>query len=59
MPPSLSGLPAQICVGTDVTLLAKAYGYCHIGSQRGRVPKYVRTGRPNNEGGVGGRDPAE
>ena len=31
--------------------------YCHTGSQRGRVPTQVRTGRPNSEGGMGGVDP--
>ena len=29
-------------------------GYCHIGSQHGRVPMQVLAGRPGNEGGVGG-----
>ena len=27
-------------------------GYCHIGSQWGRVPTHVRAGRPGSEGGV-------
>ena len=39
------------------SLVAYVTGYCHIGSQRGRVPTLVRTGRPGSEGGVGGAEP--
>jgi hypothetical protein len=28
-------------------------GYCHIGSQWGRVPTLMQTRRPGSEGGVG------
>jgi len=34
-------------------------GYCHIGSQRVRVPTHIQAGRPNNEGGVGGVAPSQ
>ena len=34
-------------------------GYCHIGSQRGRVPTHVRAGWPGSEGGVGGAGPRQ
>ena len=34
--------------------MASVTTYCHIGSQRGRVPTQVQAGRPNNKGGVGG-----
>ena len=33
--------------------------YCHIGSQRGKVPTQVRAGRPGSEWGMGGRGLAE
>ena len=33
-------------------------GYCHIGSQRGKIPTYVRAGRPGSEGGVGEAGPS-
>ena len=33
--------------------------YCHLGSQQGRVPMQVQTGRPDNERGVEERDPTE
>ena len=34
-------------------------GYCHIGSQRERVPTQVWVGRLGSEGGVGGAGPTE
>ena len=34
-------------------------GYCHIGSQWGRVPMQVRARRPGSKGGVGGASLAE
>ena len=33
-------------------------GYCHIGSQRERVPTQMQVGRPGSEGGVGGARPS-
>ena len=32
-------------------------GYCHVGSQPGRVPTQVWVGRPCSEGGMGGVGP--
>ena len=37
--------------------MAKVIGYCHIGSQRGRGPTQVWTGRHGSEKGVGGTGP--
>ena len=34
-------------------------GYCHIGSQRGRVPTQVQARRPSIEGGVGQAGPIQ
>ena len=38
-------------------LMASVNGYCHIDSQRGRVPMQVRAGRPGSEGCLGGAGP--
>ena len=32
--------------------------YCHVDSQRRRFPTHVPTGRPDDEGGVGGVEPS-
>ena len=37
--------------------MGSVIAYCHIGSQRRRVPTHVRIGRPGSEGGVGGAGP--
>ena len=38
-------------------ILVILIGYCHIGSQRGRVPTQVRARRLGSEGGVEGVGP--
>jgi hypothetical protein len=38
-------------------LMANMTGYCHIDSQRERVPMQVWQGRLGSEGGVGGAGP--
>ena len=42
---------------TSIEYLYILTGYCHIGSQQGRVPMLLRTCRPDTEEGVGGARP--
>jgi hypothetical protein len=73
-PPSLLRRPVRTCMGTlprwepmwqypfsstcQRSLMAWVTEYCHIGSQRGRVPMQMRVGRPDSDGDVGGAGPS-